>query len=232
MDKGPVFSFVFFFFFMMSALPIPLLFFLSLAANQLFGAALAVTFATILIADFRQRDLFRVCRDLAVLNLTLWLLLGFFSLIEGFATALPGILSYLLLAPYALISGFLVFYLLSRADKKPLRVLKGGVAVSTMIAVISAINGAIMHLMRLASQEAEQLIPSNGLVPMVVNTIPRFTNPHLSFLLVLALFNLPFIFYYLRKSSTRNGLWWYLVPIITYALFAGAWTLIAGLLFS
>lgn len=231
MDKGSGFSFVFFLFFMMSFLPIIMLFFASLYQKNLPGIALALVFGAVLVKDMKQRKLFELCRDMAVLNLTLWFLLGFFTLIQGLTTGLPGILAYLLLVPYALISGYLVFFLLSRADRNREKVLRGGLAVSTMMAIISAINGAIMHALRAVSTQVEQLVLTNGTTPMVAQAIPRFQDPHLSFLLVLVLFNIPFVVYYLAKGNKHRGLWWYLLPVGVYALLTGVWNFLKSIMF-
>lgn len=232
MERGPWFSFVFFMFFMMSFLPIIMLFFASLYQKNLLGIVLALVLGAVLARNMKRRKLYEFCRDMALLNLTLWFLLGFFSLIEGIVATLPGILAYILLIPYALISGYLNFYLLSRANKKREKVLYAGIAVSTMIAIISAISGAIMHVLRVASEQSKQIISSNGNTPMITKIIPEFQNPHLSFILVLILFNIPFIVYYFKKGKTKPyRLLWYLIPICAYILLVVLWNLFKGLFF-
>lgn len=230
LEKGAGFSFVFFLFFMMTSIPIVLLLIGSLTKGNLPGLALALVFAAVIAKDLYRRRLFETCRDMAVLNLTLWFLLGFFSLVQGLNADLPSYLSYLLLAPYAILSGFLVHYLLSRAESDHRRVLLGGVIVSTMIAVISAINGAIISAMHDVTAQTQQLVDANGATAFLPDVVPSFSNPHLSFLLVLILFNIPFINRYVRKSDEKRGLWWYLLPLAVYAVLMLTWQYIKPLL--
>ncbi|MBD3209492.1 hypothetical protein GF367_03665 [Candidatus Woesearchaeota archaeon] len=229
MDRGPGFSFVFFLFFMMSFLPLALLFVLSLFSYNLPGLALALVMGAVLVRDVRLRRLFSLCRDMAVLNMTLWFLLGFFSLMQTLFTAWSGALTYVLLAPYAVISGYLVYYLLSRSERDEKRVFRGGIAVSTMIAVISAINGAIGNAMNILRERVIDAAES-GVVEGVAGALsPSTHNPHLAFLLVLVIFNIPFARQYLKKRH-RRGLLLYVIPLMAYALLAGIWSLTKGFL--
>lgn len=220
LDKGAGFSFLFFLFLMMSALPILALFVVSLGRGNLPGIALALMFAGVLVKDVKVGDLFILCRDLAVLNLTLWFLLGFFSVVQAFMEGASGVLTYALLAPYAVISGLLVFFLLHKADGDRRRVLLGGVAVSTMMAAISAINGAVLEAVRSLSEEVAETTGAG----VVTALNPSGYSPFLAFVLLLVVFNVPFVLYYL-KGRRRRDLWWYVLPVVTYAVLFGLWTL-------
>jgi hypothetical protein len=222
-DKGFWFSFLFYVFFMMSVIPIFLVIIASLMTNHYSSMLIPIVFATILFFDFKSKNLFRLCRNLTVLNLTLWFLFGFFSLLQQIAQELPSFLTYIILVPYAIISSFMVFYLLSRADRDPKKVIKGGIAVSTMIALISAVNGAIISALKTMTEQAEQIIQSNSTTMLVEKVTPSFHNPHLAFLLVFILFNIPFVRYYWKMSKKRNLLWYYIIPVILYVLLTGLW---------
>ena len=200
LEKGSMFSFVFFLFFMMSTLPLILLFVISLAKKNLPGIALSLVFRAILARDIKVKNLYGMCRDMAVLNLTLWFLLGFFSLIIGFLGSAQGVFGYVFLLPYAMISGYFVFYLLKKSSKHPWDVLMGAVTVSTMMAVVSAINGAIMSALTLLSERLAELESEVG-----VSIISRFSmgsfNQHIAFIGILIFFNLPFILYYYNNAK-------------------------------
>ena len=226
MDKGAGFSFLFFLFFMMSTLPILALFVVSLARFNLPGIALALVFGGILVRDMLQEDLFVLCRDMAVLNLTLWFRLGVFNVFQQqFMTGASGLLAYVLLAPYAIISGLLVFYLLRKADGTRKRVLSGGVAVSTMIAVIMAVSGGILDALRTLSETVAETTGSGWLSS--VN--PSAYHPFIGFLVLLVVFNAPFLHYYL-KGRRRWDLWWYALPVGIYFLLFGAWSILKVIL--
>ncbi|MBW2982793.1 hypothetical protein KY327_00655 [Candidatus Woesearchaeota archaeon] len=225
MDKGAVFSFLFFLFLMMSALPILALLVVSLGRGNLPGIVLALVFAGILVKDVKVGDLFVLCRDLAVLNLTLWFLLGFFSVVQAFMEGASGFLTYALLAPYAIISGLLIFYFLHKADGDRRKVVLGGVAVSTMMAVISAINGAVLEAVRSLSEEVAE---TTG-VGVVTALNPLDYSPFLAFLLLLVVFNVPFVIYYL-KGRRRRDLWWYALPVGVYLVLFGVWSFLKDIL--
>jgi len=234
MARGSLYSFLFFLFFMMSAIPIFLFFFVSLFSTNLPGIALALVFAAIIIRDFRQKNLFNTVRDITILNMTMWFLLGFFTFIQQLFASLQSIFVYVLLAPYAIVSGYLVFYLLSKTDEKQKTIIKGAVAVSTMIAVVSAINGAILAAFRSMS---ETLANSDiGELTGIYKIVERFSweghNPHIAFLVLLIVFNIPFVWSFVKraKKNDRAVLYWYLLPLAAYALLQGAWQIIKSLL--
>ena len=223
LEKGSLFSFVFYLFFMMSFLPLILLFVISVIKGNLPGITLALLFGGILVRDIKLRNLHHLCRDMAVLNLTLWFLLGFFSLIIGFVQTLPGVFGYIFLAPYAIISGYFVFYLLKRSSKEPWDVLTGGVTVSTMIAVVSAINGAISS----ALAHLPAYLAAHGIEVIFTFSMGSF-NQHVAFAGLLVLFNVPFVRYYWKQAKTKRGFLLYVIPVATYFLLSGLWALVKG----
>lgn len=213
LNKGPLFSFLWSFFFMMSVVPLFLFFLVSFIKGNLPGIVLALLFGAIIFEQGRQRQLFPLTKTIVLLNLTLWFLLGLFTLIETISSQLRGLFSYLLLTPYALISGFCIFYLFSHATDDQESVLKGAVSVSLMIAIISAINGAIVHALAFIKHHAFELsFPHSDL------NLPSLKSIHLSFLLVFILFNFPFVKYYLSRGKRKALLLHYLFPLLTYTL--------------
>ncbi|MBN1275784.1 hypothetical protein JXA12_05870 [Candidatus Woesearchaeota archaeon] len=231
--KGAVFSFVFYLFLMMSALPIIMLFFGSFVTWNPAGLILPLLFGAILARDIKTKNLFRTCRDMAVLNLTMWFLLGLFPLLQSFMAGASGMGFYLLLLPYGIISGYLVYYLLSRADgKRPRRVLWGGVAVSTMMAAISAINGAVTSAINELNERLVGLVATGGEAgsPFISSFGSISLNPHLSFLIVLVLFNVPFIRYYWKRGKGKQLFLAYLIPIAVYLALTGIWFAVKDLL--
>lgn len=225
LDKGGWFSFVFYLFVMMSFLPLFLLFSISLIKTNLPGIALSLVFGAILARDIKHKNLFATCRDMAVLNLTLWFLLGFFSIITGFINALHGWAGYLFIIPYAIISGYFVFFLLKGSSKKPWDVLTGAVAVSTMIAIVSAINGAIMNAFTMLSARIAELESEVGVAVISRFDIGSF-NQHVAFLSILVFFNIPFVLYYWKKTKNKKGFLLYLIPLAVYVLMVIIWEVV------
>lgn len=233
MDNGGLYSFFFFLFFMMSAVPIVLFFFFSLVSGNLPGIVLAMVFAAILVRDFLQKNLFHTVRDMTILNMTMWFLLGFFTFIQQLFAGLQSIFVYILLTPYAIISGYLVFYLLSKTSESKETIVKGAVAISTMMAVVSAVNGAILAAFRIMSETitSSQLAESTGIYAIVERFSWQGHNPHIAFLVLLLVFNIPFVSYYLKNTKkNRRALYWYAVPVLTYVLLQGAWQLLRSLI--
>lgn len=229
MDKGAIFSFLFFLFFIMAAVPILVLFFISLRATNLPGIVLAMVLGGILVHDLRRRDLFVFCRDMIILNATLWFLLGLLSLVKQLFAGLPPYVTYLLLVPYAAISGLFVFTLLKQSEPKQdrERLLKAGVAISSIIAVVSAVNGAMLATLDLLVQKAGSVTPvGQGLLQ---HLSLRLHNPHVAFVIVIVLFNISFLKHYL-KGKRRMGLFYYLFPLATYLVLIGLWQALKGLL--
>ncbi len=194
---------------------------------------MAMLFVAILIRDFRQRNLFHMVRDMTILNMTMWFLLGFFTFIQQLFVHLQSIFVYILLAPYAIISGYLVFYLLSNTGENKETIVRGAVAISTMIAVVSAVNGAILTAFRIMSQTvaSSNLGELTGIYVLVERFSWQGHNPHLAFLILLVIFNIPFFTYYIRASKKPyTALYWYAVPILTYVLLQGAWQLVRSVI--
>ena len=226
MDNGPAYSFWFFAYFMMTTLPIVMLFFYSLFSNNLPGVALAMVFGAILVRQMKLKRLFALCRDMAILNLTLWFLLGFFTFVQSLSSS-SAFVTYLLLTPYALLSGYLTYFLLSRANHDSKEVLHAGVMISTMIAVVSAINGAILSAMMLMREHIASLQVEVG---SVINFFSVQThNPHLAFLLVLVMFNVAFVRNYFRKSKFKKHLLFYLIPLGMYFFLQLIWQVFVSL---
>lgn len=230
LERGGFFSFLFFLFFMMCVLPIFLLFVVALIRWHLWALLISLLLIGILVYDFRRRDLFVMSRDMVILNMTLWFLLGFFAFIRQLFVGAPVFLTYALLVPYALVSGGFVFYLLSKAQPfDHVRILRGGVAISVIIALISAVNGAIIDALVTFSEQVKQM----PLVDQASAALPTISlemfNPHVAFLLVLVIFNIPFLFFY-WKGDRRKDLWLYAVPVAVYVMLSLTWRFVAGIL--
>lgn len=227
MRRGELYSFVFFMFFIMSVVPLAVLFFTSVGSYNPAGIALVFVLGGILYHDFHNRRLFSLCRDMVLLNVTLWFLLGFFSFIQQFSRG-GGFLTYVFLIPYAVVSGFAVFYLFKGAERKKEVVLKGAVAVSSMIAVVSAINGALLDATRFLFDHL-QALEQKGVVQLLLRLNEHTHNPHIAFAVVFVLFNIPFVRFYL-KGHRRGDLCLYFFPVGVYVVLAGLWWFVRDLL--
>jgi hypothetical protein len=221
LDKGGWFSFLFFAFLMTSAIPLLLLFLGVLATGKIVGLVVVALFGGLLARQVVRKDLFGLCREMAILNLTLWFLLGFITFFHKLVESTPWYIAYIGLAPYALISGYLVFYLFSSAAQDKSRILRGGVAVSTMMAFISAVNGVAINYLAIISERVAEA--GTGAASKVAGVVAqKMHDPSIGFAITLVFFNLPFLRHYL-KGERRKDLFLYLIPIFLYLTLTGAW---------
>ena len=225
--KGSLFNFLFFLFLMMAAVPILFLFFSSLFTMNLPGIVLALVLGAILVNDFKKKDLFILSRDIIILNTTLWFLLGLLSIVKQLFPTMPAFVTYLLLIPYAALSGFMAFTLLKKAEphNNRKRLLRAAVAISSIIAVVSAINGALLSTLELFTTTLQDKVSISLLDTIVLS----LHNPHIAFLIVLVLFNLPFLKHYLQGKNRRQLLL-YLFPVGVYLILTGLWAVFKHLL--
>ncbi len=217
--KGPLFTILFLFLFSLCVIPLVVLFFVALSKALVVGTIVFLILIGMILFEIKTKHLYQLVLLIVILNLALWFILGLLSYVKDIFSWLPGVTAYLLMAPYALFSGYVVFYLLWKASSNNAKkTLYGGVIVSTMMAIIAAMTNLIIIIGRSVQSQIKTVenitgISTSGLSTLFGNT---FYNPLVGFLILFVFFNVPFIRLYLTKNKRYYLLVLYLIPIVFF----------------
>lgn len=218
--RGVIFTALFWFFFSFSVIPLLALFIYSTISLQIPTLVISLVLLGIITLEMFSRRLYVLSLILVLFNFVLWFIMGFIVLFQGYFDWLPGFTSYLLLAPYAFVSGGMVKMLLWRASKSHEKTLLGGIIVSVMIALVAATTNIVIQLAARVNEgihSVENIIGLDWVTSLIGG---KFYDPTIGFLLVMVVFNNAFVIDYLRAKHTNNTiLLWYLVPVAIYFLF-------------
>lgn len=220
-SKGPIFRMLFYFFFLMFF--VPLLVFLGLAIykGNIPWLIILLALLGVFTYEIRHNRLYQTCLLMIISNMLLWFVMGLMPFIQNILSWLPGIFTYILLIPYALISGGMTHVLLWKSTHDARKTLRGFVLISMMIALVAVTTDIVRGL---ATNITDNIEKVGSVAPVLSNLVEKLLqgslyNPVIGFFLVLIMFNFGTVLRYVRERKSARGLILYLGPIATFFFF-------------
>lgn len=220
-SKGMVFRLLFYFFFLMFF--VPLLIFLGLAfyKGNIPWLIILLTLLGAFMYEIRHNRLYQTCLLMVISNMLLWFVMGLMPFIQNILSWLPGFFTYILLIPYALISGGMTHMLLWKSTYDARKTLRGFVLISMMIALVAVTTDIIRSLATNVSDNIEKVSTITPWLSIITEGLLQgpLYNPVIGFFLILVMFNFGTILRYVHERKSARGLLLYAVPIALFFMF-------------